>query len=703
MGYKVEYGALDSWCGAIGGQASDWQEKLEALATAMQTLVQSKDMSGQGADNLKEYIRCTHLNLINQLMGLVAVHAQGALLYKTDYQKNIDTGLHVLILEDELDEVKTDIANTRLTATSIGDNLFYTMNGIKDIFNLKFTDVSAVVSAHQAAEKVAEDLHQKIKDLEKKHANEDFVESKQLISALTSVIAELQDQKRSFRTDFTIDKLDTPAWSALVTASVGIEKSIEKQAAMLDEAIQNEKDRAAAFLEEEEAKEDRQWAKWLAVGIAAAGSVVLIVVTAGGATPLVCAGVGAATGLATAASSGLADQYVETGSLDDMDWSDFGKKCVIGTATGFVSGYAGALSMGTAIKQPIQAGLQSAGTAAAKSLAGGVIDTAWDVGEAWVYNKPGDEIKSVLLENLAENGKDLVVDTAEGFAGGYVGGHFKVDAGDKSFLQQLGADSAENIAKAATKNFTDSAWDVGAALLDGDSSTTFGSAAIEEIDDFIGGTAKDFISNEIEDVVSNGIDKYQDGNKKLSDTAKTIQNIVGDTAGKTAGTFVGSATKQTVEVIAGERTSVDVGEIWEKDLDGGRNIVKDAVESAGKNIYDQAKDDKKVFYNQLKNEADENGQVEVVKFDKYQVLKKEYDAAEKVAGKGAYKDKTVNEILGLSEKEKIDRKNLNVEKEYITDLEKSKYKTKQPTNATTLKRSTNATREKYEEYDKKKK
>ena len=200
MGYKVEYGALDSWCGAIGGQASDWQEKLEALAAAMQTLVQSKDMSGRGADNLKEYIRCTNLNLINQLMGLVAVHAQGALLYKTDYQKNIDTGLHVLILEDELDEVKKDIEGTRLTATRIGDDLFYTMNGIKDIFNLKFTDVSAVVSAHQAAEKVAEDLHQKIKDLEKKHANEDFVESKQLISALTSVIAELQDQKRSFRT-----------------------------------------------------------------------------------------------------------------------------------------------------------------------------------------------------------------------------------------------------------------------------------------------------------------------------------------------------------------------------------------------------------------------------------------------------------------------------------------------------------------------
>lgn len=698
MGYKVDYSALDSWGLAIRGQASAWLEKLTETRNKMQVLCQSNYMSGQTADNLKNYITQIHMTLLGQLSALIYLHNGNAQAYVHDYQKNVDTSLHVLILEEELDNLHERLEDTEISAIRIADSLGYTMRGIGDIFSLNYADVSEVETAHRVARNHINQLHEKIKTLEKTHKDNDFAESNQMLTALRNMINEMQYKTREFRSNYSPETtLSSSNWKELYAASVAVQETVQEKEEIFTEAIENQTQRVAEYKAEEEAKEDREWAKWLAVGVAVVGSVALIVVTAGGATPLVCAGVGAAAGLATAASSGLANEYVEHGSLDNMDWSEFGKDCLIGTATGAIGGYAGALSTGSAIQQPIKAGIKAATTSVAKNVTGGAIDTVWDVGEAWVTCQPGDKITSVLLEDIEETLEKTVVEGVGDFAGGMVAGSFKVDASKKDFLGQLKADTAENAAKAVAENFTGSVWDVGEAVFDGDESTTFTSALKEETVDFIGGTAKDFVSEEIESVISGGIDAYQDKNKNLSDTAEVIQNVLGDTAGKTAGSVAGGVVEQSVEWIGGERDSVDMKEIFEKELDGGRKIVQNAADSIAENVSEKAYEDKE-FYIKMQRKANKDGTVEVMEFDKYKVLKEDVEAAKSVAGKGAYKDKTVNDILGLSKKEKVDFENPEYKKVDITDLEKSKYTTKKPTNAYTVKRATKATKKKYENY-----
>lgn len=707
MGYKVDYGVLDSWGASISGQASDWLEKLTEIRNKLQILHQSSYMAGQTADNLKNYIELVHMTLLGQLVSLVYLHNASAQAYLCDYQKNVDTNLHVRIVEEELDDIHEKIENTEYTAVRIGENLAYTMSGIKDIFTLSYNDVSEVETAHRVARNYVNNLHEQIKTLEKTHTEGDFVESEQLYQAIKNLIVEMQGKTRDFRSQYTPETtLASSAWGDLYNASVAVQETVQEKEEIFNEAFENQKERFAEYKAEEEAKEDRQWAKWVALGIAVVGSVALIVVTAGGASPGVCALWGAGVGLATTASSGLADEYVEHGNFDNMDWSEFGKDCIISTATGAIGGYAGGMAPGSAIQQPLKAGAKAATVSVASNLAEGVVDTTWDVGEAWINCQPGDEIKSIFWENVGEMGKETISEGLGDFAGGMVAQKFKVDGVKKNFGQQFLADTAENAAEALVKNGAESIWDVGTALVKNDESVEFSSVLKEEAADFLGGAGKDFVSEEIEDVVSGGIKAGQDRNIPIKndkskegfvDTAEVIQNSIGDTVGKTAGSVAGGVVEQGVEVAFGERDSIDMKEIYEEELDGGRKIVKNAADSIAKNTAEKANEDKE-FYNRMTKKADDNGNVQVMEFDKYKVLKEDVEAAKAVENKGAYKGKSVNDILGLPDNEKVDFENPEYDDVAITELEKSKYKTKKPTNAYTMKRATNATKEQYKKW-----
>lgn len=111
-------------------------------------------------------------------------------------------------------------------------------------------------------------------------------------------------------------------------------------------------------------------------------------------------------------------------------------------------------------------------------------------------------------------------------------------------------------------------------------------------------------------------------------------------------------TERTVEYVFADEKDKDaskiLGDIWEEDLDGGKTIA----ESGGKSITNQIAEEKTKetkFYTDLKKkDTDKDGKIEVVKFGDQAVTKEDYDAAIKNAGKGAYKDKTAQELLGLN-------------------------------------------------------
>ena len=97
MSYKVDFDSLDSMYNAVGNQANNWISELEAVKGKLQILLDSSNMSGAAADNIKSYIENVHMTLIALLTQLVSLHSSNCLLYKSDYQTKVDTGLHSVI------------------------------------------------------------------------------------------------------------------------------------------------------------------------------------------------------------------------------------------------------------------------------------------------------------------------------------------------------------------------------------------------------------------------------------------------------------------------------------------------------------------------------------------------------------------------------------------------------------------------------
>ena len=149
-----------------------------------------------------------------------------------------------------------------------------------------------------------------------------------------------------------------------------------------------------------------------------------------------------------------------------------------------------------------------------------------------------------------------------------------------------------------------------------------------------------------------------------------------------AGEFTGSAAKQGVDLLTGQREDFSLEEIWEKDMEGGRAAVKKGIESAAEHVSEKHYEDKEVYNNLKKKDYNKDGKVEVVEFQNFSVLKEDFEAAKEVAKKGAYKDQSVQDILGLPKRTKISDKDIITRKVSIEDLEKSKYKGRKTTNVT---------------------
>lgn len=207
MSYKIDFDSLDSMYNSVGNQANNWISELESIKGKFQSLLDTSNMAGAAADNIKSYIENVHMTLIALLTQLVSLHSSNCLLYKSDYQTNVDTDLHSVISCTELLDYKERIDSTKATAISIDDSISYVLNGIKDIFYVSHADVTAVDAQHILVSNFLSDLDTEINTLEDKHYNHDFINTTQMINALHAFINEQTASGRTYRTQFTIESL----------------------------------------------------------------------------------------------------------------------------------------------------------------------------------------------------------------------------------------------------------------------------------------------------------------------------------------------------------------------------------------------------------------------------------------------------------------------------------------------------------------
>lgn len=651
-------------------KCNDWDSKIKELSKGFTDFVKSESFTGKAATNMKSYLEQVHGILISIIGTVIQSYSVHVADYYGGYTRLVDSGdgeeyglRYTTIVNSEVcatGSVQSKLNSIRRTAEQVVIDANNVKSSISDLVSISaYPRTYNLYEQIDSAKSKAQKVHDNAISYEASRAH-DFDEIDRLISQALSIINAQIGKSRIPVINYqqgSIGKMCNVEQILIDLEATSKKIKAIDDAGYLEDDVTLAINRDALIQEEEEAS--REWIQWVAVGIAVVGSVVLIAVTAGGATPLVCAGVGAAVGAVTAASSSFADNFVETGSfVDGMDWSEFGKDVTVGAVGGFVAGGLGAISQGSAIKQPIEKGMYALSTTVLKEGAEGVTATVWEggetiyeVGEAIIAGKPGDEVMSVLDAGLQEAKgemvemfEDMAVEGAKAFVGGTVAGSFDVDTSDKSALRKIGEKTAEGVAEGLAGGAVKTTWEVGEAILDNDSSTTVISALKEGLKE----TVKDVTSSTSGAVVSGAGDSLVD---KIDGTAgKVVGETVNDTISKTSEKVVGGVAGRTMDYVYGDEKDASkiLGDIWEEDLDSGRSILKDAGESLGTHVSDAVNEDKK-HYNDLKKiDYDHDGKIEVVQFDEYTVTKQDYDAAVENAGKGAYKDQTAQEILGLS-------------------------------------------------------
>lgn len=666
---KIYYDDIWEATSKSSEKCNEWLPELQALSESFANFVKSESFKGEAATNMKNYLEQVHGTLIAIIGSVIQSYSTLAVNYYGGYTRVVDTGdskkyglRYTTIVSSEVSEtgsIQSKLSNIINTAEQVVADANSVKNSIADLVTIYSSPKTYnLYEQINAAKAKAQTVHNNAVKFEASRAN-DFEEIDRLIAQALRIITAQTGTTRTpiiaYQSGSIGDMCD------INQILVDLEATSEKIEAITKDGYFEEDanlvlNRDALVQEEEEAS--REWIQWVAIGVAVVGAVVLTVVTVGGATPLVCAAVGAGVGAVTVASSKFADNYVETGSfVEGMNWSDFGKDVVVGAVGGAVTGYLGAISQGSAIKQPIEKGMTALTNTIVKETAEGVVATAWEtgetiyeVGEAVIAGKPGDEIISVLNEGLDEMEgevsdmfKDITVEGAKSFVGGTVAGSFDVDTSDKSALKKVGEKAAEGVAEGVAGGTVNTLWNVGEAVVDGDSSTTVTSALKEGFKETVQNVAKETAGAVVSEGVFSGVDDID------SKTGKIVGKTVKDTVTDSVENITKGVTGRTMDYVYGDEKDANkiLGDIWEEDLDGGKKVVESAGKSAGKHIVaDVYKDDK--HYNNLKKiDTDKDGKIQVVQFNDYAVTKQDYDAAVENAGKGAYKDKTVQDILGL--------------------------------------------------------
>lgn len=348
MGYEVRFDALDAMAGTIATGISNWNTQLEGAARSADALSKSDAMEGSGAENIRQYIAYVHGIVAESLATILQAHLSNCLLYKTDYQTNIDTGLHTVILEDELSEIK---ARTRIKqdyAGSTDEIIQDVLSTVSELCSPYFRGCGASDDAYDSLVLHMNRLDESIQALENDHLCRDFEQTERMIGYLSRILDDHLGKGREYKSSFSPE-----SWArgenlqSLVVALQAQSQIREDQQEILEIAYRHEEERADALQKEQEEilekQRQAQDEKWILVGVCAIGSVAAIAViglSGGTATPLVVGTVSAISGTVMSGGSTMIDQHY-TGN-GEYHWDEVGKSALIGGVTGFVTGYAGA-------------------------------------------------------------------------------------------------------------------------------------------------------------------------------------------------------------------------------------------------------------------------------------------------------------------------------------------------------------------------
>lgn len=432
MKYRVDYNLLDSMYNQVNSQAETWGTELNAAKTAIERLINTSNMSGVGADAVRDYLTNVHGNMVQALISLVELHRTNFVLYKTDYQQTIDTGFDSVIDEEELEGIMQSLQNMKEAAVGVDEEVRAILRQVNDIFSTPFRSVTDAADVINQANSFCSSLSQKIWALENRHNQAAFSGTETTINLLTGMINSYLTKSRSFKSNYDPSS----------TANQHDNKRLTMLNSLLLADVNGKAEALQAAVEYHEAREEMEnrietakWEKLLVSALVVVGSAIFIAaIPVSG--PLVVGLVSGASSAIISANNEMMDLYVVDGDLSGDDWKQVGieggKGFVTGFATGMVGGVASkslsGLTKGVSALHSTNTTVNMAAHVAvgsATEVAGGVVvRSVGEITEQVMDDKEGINWSDVGSKAL--DGKEIIKDAVIGGASGYYDGH-KVD------------------------------------------------------------------------------------------------------------------------------------------------------------------------------------------------------------------------------------------------------------------------------------
>jgi hypothetical protein len=183
----------------VNSQAETWGTELNAAKTAIERLINTSNMSGVGADAVRDYLTNVHGNMVQALISLVELHRTNFVLYKTDYQQTIDTGFDSVIDEEELEGIMQSLQTMKNAAVDVDDAVRTILRQVNDIFSAPFHSVTDAADVINQANSFCSSLSQKIWTLENRHNQAAFSGTETTINLLTGMINAYLTKSRNFK------------------------------------------------------------------------------------------------------------------------------------------------------------------------------------------------------------------------------------------------------------------------------------------------------------------------------------------------------------------------------------------------------------------------------------------------------------------------------------------------------------------------
>ncbi|QTE67085.1 hypothetical protein JNO48_07600 [Clostridiales bacterium] len=336
MGYLFDHKALQSLIYEMNAQKPVWDDGLDIILERAQKFSESKNITGKGATNIKNYLKDIYPMIINDLKTNVYDLDAAIACYNNAFLQ-IDGGdgtEEALVRETEMEGFSEGLASRRGPVQDMDYSVRQALNSIRHIEHIPYETTEQFEKELRKLYTRVSDINDDIKAMEAKYAGEAI---EKLQGSIKAVIAMLQDQINQDISKYTPEAMmQNQAYREMVRTYNELYDEIEANEEQIRIAQESKGEMLQALYEKR--LEEANKAKFFMQVLCVVASVAVTVATGGAAAPLVMVATGAITGAVSAGWNSYWDQTVGTPACPGKpNWGTVFKDAAVGGATGAVT------------------------------------------------------------------------------------------------------------------------------------------------------------------------------------------------------------------------------------------------------------------------------------------------------------------------------------------------------------------------------